>query len=143
VVAYKESRFRQFGDDGLPVFGPPNGFGIMQLDNSPAPTAREIWDWKQNVGSGVAKFQAGFGVVKQHYSNTIHAHPELRPLTDREIKIAAYQFYNSGSQDYYWVVDHQENDWQKNPNPTFTAYGDDAIRIEDMVSAGSPPLDWA
>ena len=45
VIAFKESTFAQFGGDNLPIFGPPNGFGVMQLDGSPVPTARQIWDW--------------------------------------------------------------------------------------------------
>jgi hypothetical protein len=41
VISFKESRFRQFRDNGDPLFGPPNGFGVMQIDTPPA-TKTEI-----------------------------------------------------------------------------------------------------
>jgi hypothetical protein len=45
VIGFKVSTYRQFAEAGVPVFGPPAGFGVMQLDNLPTPTARQVWDW--------------------------------------------------------------------------------------------------
>jgi hypothetical protein len=54
-IACWESRHRlaQFGPDGLPSFGLPHGYGIMQLDNPPA-SPEAIWNWRVNVADGLA-----------------------------------------------------------------------------------------
>lgn len=56
----QESSYRQFCSSGTncqfagaPTFGPPNGFGLTQIDNNPSPTANDLWDWVINVGDGV------------------------------------------------------------------------------------------
>ena len=143
VIAYKESspKWCQFDGQGLPSFGGPNGFGIMQLDNSPTPTARQIWDWTQNVDGGVAKYDAGKATVRQHYSNIQQAHPKVRGLTADELRLANYQYYNSGN-NFYWLLNPEGTDWIKNPNAAFRSYGDDAVRIENLVNAGTPPAGW-
>jgi hypothetical protein len=33
----------QFDNTDLPLFGPPRGFGVMQLD-TPIPTGNQIWN---------------------------------------------------------------------------------------------------
>jgi hypothetical protein len=144
VIAYKESvpKWCQFGLDGLPVFGPPNGFGIMQLDNSPTPTARQIWDWKQNVDAGIAKYDSGAHTVGQHYKNIKNQHPTLPDLTVDQLKRATYQYYNSGNNGFYWIASADGKNWIKNPDAVFTSYGDDAVRIENLVKAGTPPPEW-
>jgi hypothetical protein len=142
VIAFKESGFAQFGADNLPLFGPPNGFGVMQLDNSPTPTARQIWDWMQNVDAGKAKFVAGQRTIGQHYANLIAAHPQLAALTSDQIKFASYQYFNSGNNGFYWIPNASFDGWVKNSSNTFTAYGDDAVRIEGLVSSGTPPAGW-
>jgi len=142
VISFKESTFAQFGGDNLPVFGSPNGFGVMQLDNSPVPTARQIWDWMQNVDGGKGKFTSGQQVIQQHYANLIAAHAKLPALTPGQLKLAAYQYYNSGNKGFYWLPNASFNGWVKNPVSSYTAYGDDAVRIEGLVNAGTPPLGW-
>ena len=147
VIAYIESifTFNQFDGSGLPLFGAPNGFGVMQLDNSPTPTAREIWDWQQNVDGGKGKYSDGQTVVRQHYKNLRTAHPTLPDLTDAELHLADYAAYNAGtgSQDrFYWQPNAAFNGWIKNTNTAFTQYADKAIGIEQNVAAGSPPAGW-
>jgi len=36
---------------GWPIYGPPNGYGLMQLDNPPA-TENQMWNWKSNLDAG-------------------------------------------------------------------------------------------
>jgi hypothetical protein len=52
-----ESVFRQFNASGsrinLPNYGPPQGFGIMQLD--PPDNLSQIWDWTRNVNEGARR----------------------------------------------------------------------------------------
>jgi hypothetical protein len=142
VVAYKESRFQQFGADGLPKFGPPHGFGVMQMDSAGAPaTTAQIWDWKQNCDDGRGVLNAARATIEQHYRNLVAAHPTLPAMTPAQIKPAAYQYYNCGNVGFYWVPNADFSGWDKNV-ATYTAYGDDAVRIEAAVAAGTPPSDW-
>jgi hypothetical protein len=140
VIAFKESGFRQFDDStGLPLFGPPNGFGVMQLDNSPAPTAQQIWNWQQNVDAGRAKFDAGSQVIAQHYANLIQAHPTLPALSQADLRPACYQYYNSGNSSFYWLPNSTNTGWTINSAAT---YGAVALAIEQAVSSNNPPNGW-
>lgn len=135
VVAYKESRFRQFDNASLPLFGPPNGFGAMQIDTPPA-TARQLWDWRQNVAAGISLYRRKQREVTQHFTNTCRAHPEAPQLTRDQLKLALYQYYNGG---FYWEWDVKNLAWKTTGN---VAYGDDSLRIEQLVASGRPPADW-
>lgn len=65
VLVYMESRpkWKQFNDNtrdsynvhGNPIYGPPNGFGLMQID-TPPPTESELWNWKENLNAGIKLF---------------------------------------------------------------------------------------
>ncbi|MFZ1081783.1 MAG: hypothetical protein WAO19_07645, partial [Candidatus Kryptoniota bacterium] len=67
VIVYKESspKWKQFNEGsnnndeynvkGNPIYGPPGGFGLMQLDNPPASEA-ELWNWKDNLSAGTSLF---------------------------------------------------------------------------------------
>jgi hypothetical protein len=135
VRAYKESRFRQFGPNEMPLFGPPRGFGVMQIDNPPA-TARQIWSWKENVDAGLALIAAKAREVDQHYRNIYNTDATIPRLTREQIKLAEYQWYNGG---WYWGWDKEIRKWLK---ITSEPYADDALALEKKVEAGSPPSDW-
>jgi hypothetical protein len=51
-----ESGYQQFTASGAPKFGPPNGFGLMQVD--PPASTYQIWDWTQNATAGLAILNA-------------------------------------------------------------------------------------
>lgn len=75
-IAWAETKWNQFdgsppkkghkivnlqGDsnaEGEPTYGPPKGFGLMQLDNWGNPkqyaTSQHLWSWKENVDGSVA-----------------------------------------------------------------------------------------
>jgi len=135
VLAYKESRFRQFDNASLPLFGPPNGFGVMQL-GTPRPTSRQVWHWKENIQGGLALYSRKKNEVNLHFKNIYAEYPEAPKLTDEQLKLALYQYYNGG---WYWDWDVTQRKWIKTGA---TAYGDDALRIEKMVASGAPPSDW-
>jgi len=135
VICYMESRFCQFDNSGLPLFGPPHGFGSMQLDKPPA-TARQVWDWKENVSAGIALHQKKVTEVRQHFKNIYSMHPNAKKLTDEEISLAVYQYYNGG---YYWEWNDKVGKWRKG---ALTAYADAAQKIEQSVLKGRPPIDW-
>ena len=65
VVAENGPRktWRQFDDSGHPVFGSPNGFGIMQVELSPGATSGadqlgKMFNWKLNIQAAKAKVDA-------------------------------------------------------------------------------------
>jgi hypothetical protein len=146
VIAYLESEktFCQFykkdeKNEGLPRYSRTDdgGFGIMQLTNSPVPTPRQIWDWKQNIDGGKKHYAEAQRVVRQHYKNERQDHPEMRDLTVDEYKLAFYQHYNSGT--FYFGWDKEKKDWIKNaPNN----YGDLCFKFEKLVRNGNLPPGW-
>jgi hypothetical protein len=135
VLAYMESRFRQFDNTSLPLFGPPHGFGTMQLDTPPA-TARQIWDWRDNIAGGLALYNKKKTEVSNHFTNIYKANPAAPHLTDEQMSLALYQYYNGG---FYWDWDAAAKVWKK---IGVTAYGDNGLKIEKLVKAGTPPSDW-
>jgi hypothetical protein len=91
-IAKLESSYRQFGNDNDPLFGPPHGFGIMQLD--PPGGSQNIWNWTSNVDAGRAiinAFQAGsyeFWTTQQvqfeTWNSQHQANPVAQPADDPE-----------------------------------------------------------
>ena len=142
VIAYKESRFAQFSN-GLPKFGPPNGYGIMQSDN-PNTTAAMIWNWRTNVDAGIEILADSDRVTRRHFQNLITAHPKLPELSDSEMHIAIVESYNAGTSPskFYWLPNADFTGWVKNSITTYTEYGDDVVRLEGLVDAGNFPDDW-
>jgi len=55
---------------GMPVLGPPCGWGIMQLDN-PKPTKKALWSWKKNIDEGVKLFDEKLKDVKEFYKRQL------------------------------------------------------------------------
>jgi hypothetical protein len=67
---------------GLPVFGYPAGYGLMQLDpvdssgsqTGPVDSSNEIWNWRTNIAGGLNRIQTKAG--PQSYSATsMQAYP--------------------------------------------------------------------
>ena len=137
VIMYKESRFRQFNSSGYPLYGPPNGYGICQIDN-PAATENELWNWQANRSRGITVFdgkrdwglgyperlrnKARRGELALCYSNVTDF------TTDEQILKEAFQLYNGGHQ---WVwqpfnIKNANSGGQWLPRPGRTGYGDDA-----------------
>ena len=95
-----ESRFNQFEDDankswpynetGWPLYGEPNGYGLMQLDNSPAATERQLWNWKANIDGGKYKF---YVLIKERDTDRfLNQYPQN--VTEEMRLKCAYQKYN-------------------------------------------------
>ena len=57
-IAGAESGFRQFAANGNPLFGPPHGYGLMQID--PAPNLATLYDWHINADAGRGVVQGFF-----------------------------------------------------------------------------------
>ena len=151
VVIYKESspKWCQFSPTpvGWPIFGPPNGWGLMQLD--PPPSELVIWSWTGNrtAGCGVLsdKYSWGLG-YPQRLRNKYGGNPNIRDWnSDEERWKDGYQLYNGG---HAWRFHFDDPDnkntsngyWE--PNPDCSGYGIDAWNIQQDVEGGNPPSGW-
>lgn len=138
VTAYHESSFLQFDQHGLPTFGKPHGFGVMQLDNPPA-TATQIWNWKSNVDAGKSLL-----LQKQKEARTFprrerrRAFPKATDFTPEQLAFETYQRYNGGA---YWQWDDDHQEWVVGPNE-HADYAEKSMRIQRAVQAGTPPPGW-
>lgn len=135
VIGYQESKFRQFDSDGLPTFGAPHGFGIMQLD-TPPPTASQIWNWKENVDAGIALFNKKASHAKSYPERIRKIYPDVKDFDDTQLKLETYQEYNGGN---YWEWDDIKKLWTK---VTESNYADDCLNTENLVTAGNFPSEW-
>jgi hypothetical protein len=78
-IFYHETRMAQFCQQGLmeigychasnnnwgmPVFGPPGGYGLGQLD--PPPGLDAIWNWKSNVAASISLLDSKAGASAVH-----------------------------------------------------------------------------
>jgi hypothetical protein len=135
VTAYRESRFRQFDQEGKPLFGAPNGFGIMQIDNPPA-TITQIWNWQLNIDAGKALWAQKTKDAETYPSRVRTQYPSATDFTPDELKLETYQRYNGGA---YWKWDDQAKKWVKSPPNN---YAEESIRIESLILSGNIPNDW-
>lgn len=95
-----ESRFNQFeinannswpyNETGWPLYGEPNGYGIMQLDSDPAATERQLWNWKSNIDGGKYKF---YVVIKENDTDRFLNEHQQNVTEEMRLK-SAYQKYN-------------------------------------------------
>jgi hypothetical protein len=136
VIAWSESRFRQFDDAkerrGLPATVDGLAFGVMGLrwwGTKPylqKPNAQEIWDWQANVRRGIQVFQEKMREIDKHYDNLFNKNPAAyaqfkvqfpdsikRPpgsSPGQFYRPAYYQHYKEGWD--YWV--YQAGKWIPN-----------------------------
>jgi hypothetical protein len=96
-----------YNEEGWPLYGKPNGYGLMQLDNGPAATERQLWNWKANVDGGKKKLNAAYNEVFEY-----HGVPDEGKynLTN------AFQNYNWGNGTKYYVWKKRKKEWVPNPN---------------------------
>jgi hypothetical protein len=116
-------RLAQFASDGLPLFGGPHGYGVMQLDNPPV-SEDGIWNWRTNVADGLALI-----AQKQQDANGYPARTRARlnnpqipdfcmdgtidPATGQQMcMLEGIQRYNGGA---YWQWDPIARAWIANP----------------------------
>ena len=101
----------QFDSAGWPLFGPPNGWGIMQIDNPPAAcplTEAVIWDWRENIATGLCVINAKENDARGYPSRVRRIYPNATEFTDEQLLYETIQRYNGGS---YWT-------WGESLNPS-------------------------
>lgn len=154
VIVFMESypKWCHFSE-GLPIFGAPHGYGLMQLDN-PRATDEQVWNWRENRDAGVLLFadkrnealafpgriraRARSGKLPIGFQNATDFSNEEQLLKE------AFQRYNGGT---YWNwVPARPNDPQSpgrwRPRGNANGYGDRAWGVRSMVQAGTPPHGW-
>ncbi len=144
VIAYVESRFRQFvesgKDRGQPLYGTPSGYGIMQIDD-PRPTPEQIWNWKANVAMGIRIYQGYLSGALAHLRSLEARWPAAAKFTQVQIRMEFFQRYNTGPGNPFWGV-WDGAQWQPNPRNRFNWYGFNCERIYELVNAGHSPPGW-
>jgi hypothetical protein len=172
VIAYWESgrTFHQFlSDYEVPVFGPPHGFGIMQLD--PPSNDEQIWNWQANVNEGIVRYNQKSGWASDYhiYLQTGDRNRNgrlLHPLADAQrgwyldeyqnpisynadalegddLLLDIYQLYNGGAY-WRWVLDDEEEPlgsgyWEAQP---INEYADRLYEILTNVRNNIFPAGW-
>lgn len=103
-IFYHETRMAQFCEAGvmdveyclasnnnwgMPVFGPPGGYGLGQLD--PPPGLDAIWNWKSNVAASISLLESKQGPPQLTTNNDNRAYPFwMRQIRD-------WNVYNANS----------------------------------------------
>lgn len=68
---FNESTRNSYNKDGNPIYGPPQGYGLMQLDNDPAATEQDLWKWQTNLNDGLSKFK-NFLTAASRYATRVN-----------------------------------------------------------------------
>ncbi len=101
VIVYMESKpkWKQFNEStrdnynkyGNPIYGPPHGFGLMQLDKIPPngrrTTEDELWNWRANRATGV-------NILQQKYDLATKYGRDIRNGTVYGNQPAPYSWYS-------------------------------------------------
>jgi hypothetical protein len=152
VICYKESypKWHQFDNSGLPIFGPPGGFGLMQLD-TPPPTSQQIWSWLENVRGGRTLWHEKLAMSKNYVKQVKKANPDQKVTglsPKQQERQAAYLYRGAAKVDgewqYYYIWNRNTKQWELNPKgDAFSiAYADDVMDITADIIAGNPPPGW-
>jgi hypothetical protein len=152
VVAYLESRpkWHHFDNDGFPVFGPPHGYGLMQLD--PPDNDNQIWNWRTNRTGGIQRLQNKRTIFADGlYYRVLKKYPMANYYNVKELMIQVWQLYNGGYY-YEWIPEnpkdrmHTKGKWIKSHPKVWPGhskpYGEEAFDIYDAVLNGDTPSGW-
>ena len=101
----RETNYLQFNEQdknftpssGEPNWGPPHGFGIMQLD--PPNACSDIWNWQQNVTDGYTLLQQKETTAKNHLSDANGLTPFCTTYTQAQLITETTSLNNGG---YYY-----------------------------------------
>ena len=140
VIAYKASEFRQFDEQGAPLYNPPGCFGIMQLEYATPRRGRKTSDVSTTLGlegdvdTGLAGYNQACALVTERLVQIDRQYPHSEPLGEESMQLAAYRMYKTMV--FCWDSDDTERRWKKTCD---TLYAEDAMRIQSLVEHGTPP----
>lgn len=121
----------QFTAAEWPLFGAPNGWGIMQLDNPPAQcplTERVIWNWRDNTAMGLCAIDGKRREAQASINNVSRTYPAAPPFpatvaingqTYSAFSIDVIKRYNGGRYFGYNAVLNQWTVVNTGPNPNY------------------------
>jgi hypothetical protein len=128
---------------GTPLWGPPTGFGVMQID--PPGVVANVFNWRVNIANALALLTTKQNEIAGYVTRTQQQYPNATNFTADQLQIMIYQYYNSG---YYYIWDDPSSSWIKNPNiknmpGRDVTYGENAVNIQNAVNSGAPPAGWS
>ena len=154
AIIYNETSYRKYqqfnlnnngkyNPKGYPIYGYPNGFGLLQIDNPP-PSELQLWNWKENRAEGQRRHDRNINLA-QNYGNRIrngnyidNKEKNLYKIkisknniiimkyinatdlvTDEQLLKDAFQRYNSGRPYWYWKAEfpndeNSDGNWETN-----------------------------
>jgi len=159
VVLYFETQFRQFWTDHyvyMNTDNPPEvDWGVCQVRKI-TPTIGEIWNWKENINSGI-------DIFNKKYNEAINYPPNQRTekrwkrwykiiynnltdfTTDEQKFKETHHLYRGGHYWHWFPVDEQNPDsqgeWKPDPQNNHNR-GEDAWIIYQRVKNNDPPEGW-
>lgn len=113
AVCWQESWHKQFAESysdtpyvgvELPLYGPPDGWGLMHED--PLPSERHLWDWRRNLSKGIQHLQNTSYTEAQNYLEHWYGETKDDPETrwgwnpeenTDEVWNDAFSRYNTGA----------------------------------------------
>jgi hypothetical protein len=173
IVVYLESfpKWQHFDNDGFPIFGPPHGYGLMEVD--PPENNQQIWSWMVNrtegrvrleqkrlnalaypgnVRSGTTWNKDRFG--KKHWREPIYPHtddwypyayPGATDFSEMQLWKETHQRYRGGN---YWRWDPEDpenrngsGEWIVSPSQSHNR-GGEAWQIYLDILSGIYPVGW-
>ncbi|MFO7526381.1 MAG: hypothetical protein R6W68_13100 [Ignavibacteriaceae bacterium] len=114
-----------YNEVGWPIYGSPNGYGLMQLDKDPAGTERQLWNWKANIDGGKTKLQASYNIVAKNHG---------APNEDEYDWTNAFHEYNHGNGRTYYKWTGRK--WDLNPN-RIDSYGYTVYKKYTQLGGGN------
>lgn len=111
---------------GAPVFGPPDGFGIAQVDGSSGANTlydEDFWDWSQNLFDGIeiayealspAQTYLGGQVTDMSIYTSARGLAPIYPAPENYSSICSFTYPGSGNSAYYnleWITDYNGGHW--------------------------------
>jgi hypothetical protein len=154
VIVYKETdrlegKWKHFYLSGYPVFGPPHGYGLMQLD--PPDNDQQYWNWQENKEEGKRRLLDKYVMAKALYNKLRKVNHNIQYYDDTELLMQTFQLYNGGYYYNAWVPNDKKHpekggNWKKG-NPKVwhghdDSYAEEAWEIYSDVIDGNYPPYW-
>jgi hypothetical protein len=131
AVAWQESTHRQFAGTrysgtGLPLWGPPDGWGLMQRD--PLQSEAQLWNWQTSLSLGLTWLTTVRNDA-QSYLNTWYAAAQSTPDPNDNWS------WNPATQNADWVWDDGFSRYNTG-SPIFSPNGNGGVKNCSANSAG-------
>jgi hypothetical protein len=123
-----------YNEIGWPLYGPKNGYGLMQLDNTPSATERQLWNWKANLDGGKQKLSMSEDASDKYIFRN-------GATTEAKYRISnAFHDYHIGNNTFYYKWNGRK--WEINPNRGYdgkkkSEYGKTVYEKYDQLGGGN------